>query len=222
MVDDLWGMHLYRYAGDVWMDGRPLRFESGWAGFTPPGAQMRYRFEGTCVHVFAHLLWPIQGTTTDLPLVFPVGSRFEPLWEGLEEAIPWRGSRRADVRAWDVALSLAEAALAPQTETHAAVEAALAFIEAHLAQPIGAHDAARAAFVSHNHLCRLFRTHLGATVMGTIRGRRVERARHLLVHTSLPVKQIAAQVGIDDLQRFNKTMRLETGRSPRAIRSSGG
>lgn len=220
VVPGLWGMHLYRYACDVTMDGEPLRIEPGHAGFTPPGAEMAYRFEGVCTHVFAHLEWPAQpGPTTPLPLLFPTGRRFEALWNRLEECVAWRGTRRADVRAWDVLLELADLAAAPKADTPDAVAAALAFIEAHLADPIGASDVARAACLSHNHLCRLFRTHLDESVMGAIRRRRVERARHLLIHTNLPVKAIAAQVGIDDLQRFNKTVRLETGRAPRDLRT---
>lgn len=211
-------MHLYRYAADVWLNGQPLRIEPGMAGFTPPGAEMRYRFEGVCTHVFAHIRWPQEGPQTELPLVFSVGSRFESLWERLEASIPWRSGPRADVRAWDVALELADAALAPKAERHGALELALGFIEAHLADDIGAADVAAAACVSHNHLCRLFRVHLGESVMGAIRRRRVERARHLLSHTTLPIKAVAAQVGIDDLQRFNKTVRLETGRSPSDLR----
>lgn len=219
VVPGLWGMHLYRYGADVAMNGRRLRIEPGSAGFTPPGAEMAYRFEGVCTHAFAHLAWPQDpGPTTSLPFIFPTGARFEVLWTRLEEAIAWRGTRRADVRAWDVLLELADLATAPQSSEPEAVAAALAFIEARLAENIRALDVARAACVSHNHLCRLFRTHLGESVMGAIRRRRVERARHLLVHTTLGVKEIAAQVGIDDLQRFNKTMRLETGLAPRDLR----
>ncbi len=220
VVEGFWGVHLYRYAADVRMDGQPLRIESGHAGFTPPGARMAYRFEGVCTHAFAHIAWPHpEGSTTDLPLVFPTGNRFESLWARLEELIAWRGERRADVRAWDVLLELAEIARRPMEELPEAVARAVAFIESHLGEPISADDAARAACVSHNHLCRLFRAHLDATPMAVIRGRRVERARHLLVHTTMPIKEVAAQVGLDDLQRFNKTVRLETGRSPRDLRA---
>lgn len=222
VVEGLWGMHLYRYAADVHMDGRPLRIAPGWAGFTPPGARMTYRFEGICTHVFAHLIWPdAAGPTTDLPFVFSAGDRFDGLWQRLEELITWRCERRADVRAWDVLWELADLARRPIGEVPEAIGRAMAFVEAHLGDPISAHEAARAACVSHNHLCRLFRAHLGETPMATIRRRRIERARHLLAHTTLPIKEIAAQVGLDDLQRFNKTVRRETGHSPRKIRSMG-
>lgn len=222
VVEGFWGVHLYRYSADVWMDGQRLRVEPGMAGFTPPGAEMAYRFEGVCTHAFAHLAWPAEAEpSANLPLLFQTGASFESLWSRLEEIIPWRGERRADVRVWDVLLELADIARRPTDELPDAVTRALAFIEARLGEPISAEEAAQAACVSHNHLCRLFRTHLGQTPMAAIRSRRVDRARHLLVHTTMPIKAIAAQVGLDDLQRFNKTIRLETGRSPRAIRERG-
>ncbi|RYG17051.1 AraC family transcriptional regulator [bacterium] len=118
-------------------------------------------------------------------------------------------------------LDLADVANVSAPETNSAVAAALGFIEAHLAEEISASDVARAACVSHNHLCRLFHQHVHETPMEAIRRRRVERARHLLIHTTLPIKEIAVQVGIDDLQKFNKTVRLETGRSPRELRRTG-
>lgn len=222
VVEGLWGVHLYRYAADVEMDGQLLRIENGHAGFTPPGARMDYRFQGVCAHVFAHVFWPDDALpVTALPLMFPTGARFEALWSRLEEAIAFRGTPRCDVRVWDVVLELAEIAAAPRASAHEAVGRALAFIEAHLADPISAGDVADAAWVSHNHLCRLFQKHLGQTVMAAIRDRRVERARHLLAHTTLSIKEVAAQVGIDDLQRFNKTVRMETGLSPTRLRRFG-
>jgi AraC-like DNA-binding protein len=39
-----------------------------------------------------------------------------------------------------------------------------------------------------------------------------------LLHSALPVKQIAAECGVDDLQKFNKCMRAEYGQSPRSLR----
>ncbi|RYG21837.1 hypothetical protein EON82_18175, partial [bacterium] len=96
VIEGLWGVHLYRYSAEVRMDGEPLAIEPGCAGFTPPGARMAYDFRGTSVHVFAHLAWPKEaGPCTPLPMMFATGSRFEALWARLEEAIAWRGSRRA-------------------------------------------------------------------------------------------------------------------------------
>jgi transcriptional regulator GlxA family with amidase domain len=78
---------------------------------------------------------------------------------------------------------------------------------------------ARAVGVSHNHLTRLFRLETGLTVVAYIRSRRMARARHLLVSSTLSIPAVAATVGIPDLQAFNKTCHRELGGSPRAVRA---
>lgn len=80
-------------------------------------------------------------------------------------------------------------------------------------------ELARAADVSHNHLTRLFRAETGMTVVAYIRLRRMARARHLLVASTLSIPGVAASVGISDLQAFNKACRRELGGSPRSIRA---
>jgi len=70
----------------------------------------------------------------------------------------------------------------------------------------------------NNHLTRLFHTTYGVTISAYIRQRRAERARHLLLHSTLPIKAIAAQVGIADLHLFNKTIRRVLHDSPRRVR----
>ncbi len=96
---------------------------------------------------------------------------------------------------------------------------AAAHIEAHLATSLSVGDIARVAGVSHNHLTRLFRARTGLTVVGYIRRRRMERARHLLTASTLSVTAVAAAVGIPDLQAFNKVCRRELGESPREVRN---
>src|SRR6266508_3472147 len=58
----------------------------------------------------------------------------------------------------------------------------------------------RMAGVSHNHLTRLFHAETGLTVIAYIRQRRMARARHLLVSSTLSIPAVAASVGISDLQ----------------------
>jgi transcriptional regulator GlxA family with amidase domain len=101
---------------------------------------------------------------------------------------------------------------------HEAVAAAMAHIETHLAEPLAVPDIARAAGVSHNHLTRLFRAETGDSVVAYIRRRRLERARHLLRESTLPIPAVAAAVGISDLQAFNKVCRSGLGSGPRALR----
>ncbi|SEC42628.1 Helix-turn-helix domain-containing protein [Streptomyces sp. 2231.1] len=103
---------------------------------------------------------------------------------------------------------------------HPAFGAAVAPVEAHLAEPLTVPEIARAAGVSHNHLIRLFRAATGDTVVAYVRHRRLDRAHHLLRAATLSIPAIAASVGIRDLQSFNKACRRELGASPRALRAS--
>ena len=91
-------------------------------------------------------------------------------------------------------------------------------IERRLGDSLNVADLAEELGISHNHLTRLFRSKYGMTIAGYIRKRRVERARHLLAFSTIPVKSVAVEVGIPDLHLFNKTIRAVLGRSPRAVR----
>lgn len=225
-VDGFWGMHLYRYSARVRMDGVPIAIEPGHGGFTPPGVEMAYEFRGPSVHVFTHLEWPAEAAAlTSLPAMFPVGPEFPVLWERMESIIGWvhTDPRRANVRAWDVLLSLVSTAQAGREEAlPPAVREALRIIELRLEEPLSVEAIAREVCVSHSHLTRLFRATLGDTVVGTIQSRRVERARHLLRFTTLPVKEVATLVGLPDLQQFNKTIRKRLGVAPSRLRAFDG
>jgi transcriptional regulator GlxA family with amidase domain len=74
--------------------------------------------------------------------------------------------------------------------------------------------------ISHNHLTRLFRAATDQTVVEAIARRRMERARHLLQFSNMPVKEIAVQVGMPDLQHFNKAVRRHLGGAPTKVRST--
>jgi len=72
--------------------------------------------------------------------------------------------------------------------------------------------------VSQSHLNRLFREEYGVGPKRFLLDMRVSRAVNLLRATTKPLKEIAAAVGIPDLQQFNKTMRQTVGLAPTSIR----
>jgi len=49
---------------------------------------------------------------------------------------------------------------------------------------------------------------------------RISRARELIQHTDLRIRDIADQVGFRDPLHFSRVFRKETGRSPRAERAA--
>ena len=222
----LWCVHLYQYRATLLINGQAFPIRPGHVSIAPPDAQLEYRYEARrSRHLYAHLsIEPLAENTVLLPAMQDLDRRFDAMHAAFLEAVGAFASqpRRAEARVWDVLWQLSDATAQdrPREEVHPAMHAARQLIEQHLGEAIDIADLARAVGLSHNHLIRLFRAHLGATISGYIRRRRVERARHLLVHSTLPIKVIAAQVGIPDLHLFNKTVRRELGRSPRQIRAA--
>lgn len=63
-------------------------------------------------------------------------------------------------------------------------------------------DIARSSHVSPRHLSRLFRCQLGASPLVVLRCIRMYAAKQLLVQTSVPIKLVAARVGLPDVSHF--------------------
>ena len=95
---------------------------------------------------------------------------------------------------------------------------AVELIERRLADDLTVVQIAETVGISTGYLVRLFREAYGETVVGYMGRRRIERATHLLQRSTLPIKVIAASVGIGDLQRFNKAVRAHHGIGPRELR----
>ncbi|HEY0867963.1 MAG TPA: AraC family transcriptional regulator [Fimbriimonas sp.] len=219
-IPGLWSLHLYRYAGEIVVDGQVERIQFGHAGWTPPGEMVEYRFQGPSSHLYCHIEWP-EHSGVDLPRVAPLGSAMPILWARLMEAAAWYSTDlvRTNVRVWDVALEIADLmAQSDQQVLPEPVRVTLARIEERLDEAISVAELARYVCISHNHLTRLFRQSLGKTVTQSIQERRVARARHLLERTDIPIKEIAYVVGLPDLQQFNKTVRKHLGVPPSTVR----
>lgn len=222
-VGDLWCLHLYRYQGRVKIGADSFPITPGSIGITPPGALAEYVFDGRSTHGYVHFETPA-GPQTELAPMLPAGKEFGAAWESFEEALGVfpRQPLRAEVKVWDLLLAHAERTqLQPSAEgaLHPAVSQALKILETRMAGEVTVAGVAEEVGVSHNHLTRLFRQHLGKTVVAYLIERRLERAEHLLKRSTMPVKQIAAQVGIPDLQAFNKAVRAKFGASPREVRA---
>lgn len=221
---ELWSLHLYRYHAEVLIDGRRFEIAPGNASVTAPNVPLEYRFNGESPHVFAHFRLGAGGDIVAMPVMQAMGRSFDALIAGMEEAAGWLPTqpRRASVRLWDTLWQLAghpaTAKGAKGKRQHPALARAVREIELHLSERFSIPQVAKRAEISHNHLTRLFRAEFGTTLEGYIRQRRVERALHLLAHTGLPIKTIAAEVGLPDLHFFNKTIRAASGSSPRDYR----
>jgi len=241
----LWCLHLYRYRGTLLVDGHTHELRPGAISLVPPGTELEYRFRGRSEHVYAHFSLGDQTGDTETsplrsrPVSYWPARRFALLEAQAREAVGWFGRypQRAEVRLWDILWQIVEpGSTGPESPAEGeaghggasrggqAVETLLAAIELKLAGPIRVATLIRELELglSHNQILRLFRRQTGRTIVEYIRHRRGLRAQHLLRHTSLPVKVVAIQVGVADLQAFNKLMRSHTGVSPRAFRDGEG
>lgn len=220
-----WCVHVYRYEGELWINGEVFPIRPGHASVIAPGTTMEYRYRGKSVHVYAHFALPDSATeTVPVAAVQDLGSDFAELNRAMEQAVEFfpRQRLRAEVRIWDILWRLAARSFPqspPPAQLHPAVQQAIQLIELNLHEPIYVTDLARKVGLSQNHLIRLFRAVLGTTVVGYIRDRRLQRASHLLKNSTLPIKTIAHEVGIPDLHLFNKMVRGRFGSAPRNFRT---
>jgi len=221
-VGDLWCLHFYRYHGKIKIGPDTFVIVPGSVGITPPGAPAEYVFSERSTHGYVHFE-AVGKRATSLAPILAMGGDFALAWSCFDQALTTFPLHplHAEVKIWDLLLGHAErTALQPQAEnpTHPAVLATLRTMELRLAEPLTVAELATHVGLSHNHLTRLFRQHLGKTVVGYLIERRMERAGHLLRHSTMPVKQVAAQVGVNDLHAFNKAVRNRFGCSSREVR----
>jgi AraC family transcriptional regulator len=95
---------------------------------------------------------------------------------------------------------------------------ALAYIDAHVGDPITLADLAATAGLSRMYFARRFRAATGIRPHEYVLRRRVERAQELLTATSGPVVDIALSVGFQTQAHFTTVFRKIVGNTPRQWR----
>lgn len=230
-------LHIYDYAARMKLAGRMIAIAPGDLTISPSGGQTSYDLPRPGQHYCVHFRTTDEQAeqTVDLPLYLRLGPWRETILRKLMWVAQLRG-RGANDPICDAAASsaLQEALLciamrhsesagepSPQRADRA-VERAAAIIEQDLSRPVSVPDLARQVELSQNYLARRFRQRYGMTIPRYLLSRRIENARHLLLVTDLPIKRIAARVGLPDPQHFNKHFRKLTGKSPSGFRVEQG
>lgn len=99
-------------------------------------------------------------------------------------------------------------------------EAALSFLEDNYSHPITLEDIAAAAGMSRKYFCEYFKKMSGKTPVEFLNCYRIERACEKLLHTDLPVTQIALECGFNDLSYFIKTFKGQKNVTPAKYRGT--
>jgi len=103
-----------------------------------------------------------------------------------------------------------------------AVKKVITEMRASLADPLTIDDMARTAMFSKYHFSRLFQRATGVSPRRFLSALRIQRAKELLVSTSLNVAEISHRVGYSSVGTFSSRFASSVGLSPIAYRRSGG
>ncbi|MFC9926566.1 helix-turn-helix domain-containing protein [Streptomyces sp. NPDC127190] len=220
----LWQLHLYGYDGELRLGRSVHTVRPGRVSLVPPDTEVHFHYRGRSEHLYVHFRLRDAGSAREVPVMQDAAAERAVLTDLLRHTVTAMpdSPARASAEVWSALWRIAELPRGAEAgRLHPYVAAAQAYLEEHLAGPLSVPEVARAVGVSHTHLTRVFRAETGRTVVSYIRYRRLQRARHLLLSSTLSVSAIAAAVGIADLQAFNKACRRELGASPRAVRAAG-
>lgn len=95
---------------------------------------------------------------------------------------------------------------------------AVEIMEGNIEEPLSQELLARYIGISRRQLERLFRRHLGRTPAQYYLEARLERARHLLYQTDMPIMSVACATGFVSASHFTTCYRQMFGKTPRAER----
>ena len=96
----------------------------------------------------------------------------------------------------------------------------LRHIDQHLAEPMSLATLAPLVHLSPKYFANLFSEIVGVGPIAYVNRRRVQRAKELLLLTTLPIQQVAAMVGFDNPFYFSRQFRQLEGVSPTAYRQA--
>lgn len=130
-----------------------------------------------------------------------------------------------NLRATATLLAMLRECIDPEEDTcpgeHAAVRRAEEYIRGHFATIDSMQEVSDSAGISHDRLRHLFREQRGTSLVTFLTHVKLERAKSLLVHSNLPLKQIATLCGFRDEYYFSSVFRRHTGLPPGGFRQMG-
>ena len=100
-------------------------------------------------------------------------------------------------------------------DTLNALETAVSYIDAHLAEELSVRDLAANSYISADHLTRLFKKKYGMTVSEYIQDKRIRLAGELLRREDVTISMVANTVGFGNYSYFTEQFKKHFGLTPR-------
>lgn len=234
-------LHQHGYHAQLEIEAKRYTIRPGDVTLTPPRTLSRYKLDETgyhwCIHFLPTSLRSKKSGMFKLPLHISLPGNEREITERMQsisELLRFQGGKKkSSLRAATVGVALQELLLrlalyipsSDATAKHAErrsdtlLDAAKEHLDEHFHEHLEVADLARSSHLSRNYFSARFHERFGMTVDAYLLRRRMEMARHLLLTTPLPIKEIAFECGIPDPHYFNKLFRRSTGQSPTAYRS---
>jgi AraC-like DNA-binding protein len=131
-----------------------------------------------------------------------------------------------NLRATTLLLSLVQSAFSEQSpSSHSGdpfVKAAEAYILDHFASIQSMEQVAQHTGISHDHLRHLFKKNRAMSLITFLNQTRIERAKSLLIHSRLSMKEISSLCGFRDEYYFSAVFARNLGLPPGAYRKAQG
>jgi len=222
LLPKLWCLHLYFYEVTLEVDGVRFPIVPGAVTLIPPGRRLVYEYGSRrCRHFYVHFGLAGREPAAEAPMFQHLPEARDELLDRLQhlQAVSTRNKFHAEILLWsllwDVAAAAGRRADDPRRDLPERIDEA---IEESLPGRITVASLAEKLGFSPAHINRIVKARHGCTAVQLLRKRRLQRACHLLLHSTMPVKLIAAESGLESLQQFNKLVRKEYGEGPRALR----
>lgn len=88
------------------------------------------------------------------------------------------------------------------------------------AEPLSLDDLETTYRISRYRICREFSLHYGESPMHYLNSRRIDAAKKLLLTTDLNVREVGAQVGIENTNHFINLFKKDTGTTPLSFKQA--
>lgn len=98
------------------------------------------------------------------------------------------------------------------------LEYLLSYIDKHLEEPMTVEELADIVHLQVNYFIKFFKSHLGNTPMNYVKHQRLEKAKRLLLDTSIAISKVAGQVGYTDVSHFSNQFKSYAGMTPSKFR----
>ncbi|MCD1260124.1 response regulator [Paenibacillus athensensis] len=98
------------------------------------------------------------------------------------------------------------------------IKEAMRYIELHLREPIGLREVAEQVHLNPSYFSSLFKEKTNLTFSEYVTRSRVQRAKHLLLNTAMPVSAIAEEAGYQTVKYFTTLFKEYEGMTPSQFR----